>query len=81
MISLPSRIPCSCFLATTWGISSPKIAAQRKRMKEALKHDLWGTKWFMLPNPMYGSWESSFYDLDSDVSLEEISRRKFHQLR
>jgi predicted secreted acid phosphatase len=51
------------------------------RMSEAMKHNEWGTKWFMLPNPMYGSWESSLYDFDSSLSIDEISRRKFQQLR
>jgi 5'-nucleotidase (lipoprotein e(P4) family) len=51
------------------------------RMSEAMKHDEWGTKWFMLPNPMYGSWELSLYDFNSDLSMDEISRRKFQQLR
>jgi 5'-nucleotidase (lipoprotein e(P4) family) len=51
------------------------------RMSEAIKHNAWGTKWFMLPNPMYGSWESSLYDFKSDLSMDEISRRKSQQLR
>jgi 5'-nucleotidase (lipoprotein e(P4) family) len=51
------------------------------RMSAAMKHNQWGTKWFMLPNPMYGSWELSLYDFNSDLSMDEISRRKFQQLR
>jgi 5'-nucleotidase (lipoprotein e(P4) family) len=51
------------------------------RMSEAMKHNEWGTKWFMLPNPMYGSWESTLYDFNSDLSMDEISRRKFQHLR
>jgi 5'-nucleotidase (lipoprotein e(P4) family) len=50
------------------------------RMSEAMKHNEWGTKWFMLPNPMYGSWELSLYDFNSDLSMDEIARRKFQQL-
>jgi 5'-nucleotidase (lipoprotein e(P4) family) len=60
-------------------ISEYRTSAQA-RMSEAMKHE-WGTKWFMLPNPMYGSWESSLYDFNSDLSMDEISRRKFQQLR
>ena len=51
------------------------------RMSAALEYNEWGTKWFMLPNPMYGSWESSLYDFASGLSPEEISERKFKQLR
>jgi 5'-nucleotidase (lipoprotein e(P4) family) len=61
-------------------ISEYRASAQ-VRMSEAMKHNEWGTKWFMLPNPMYGSWESSLYDFDSSLSMDEISRRKFQQLR
>ena len=60
---------------------SENRGSTQMRIKEALKHDLWVTKWFMLPNPMHGSWESSLYDFDSDLSLEEISQCRFHQLR
>jgi 5'-nucleotidase (lipoprotein e(P4) family) len=61
-------------------ISEYRTSAQA-RMSEAMQHNEWGTKWFMLPNPMYGSWESSLYDFNSDLSMDEISRRKFQQLR
>jgi 5'-nucleotidase (lipoprotein e(P4) family) len=61
-------------------ISEYRTSAQA-RMSEAMKYNEWGTKWFMLPNPMYGSWESSLYDFNSDLSMDEISRRKFQQLR
>ena len=31
----------------------------------ALKYkDMWGTKWFMITNPMYGGWEAAIYDFD-----------------
>jgi acid phosphatase len=51
------------------------------RIQDALKHDFWGTRWFMLPNPMYGSWEGSLYGYRSDLGIEEISRTKEKQLR
>lgn len=51
------------------------------RISEANKHNQWGTKWFMLPNPMYGSWETSLYNFSSELKLEDISRRKLEHLR
>jgi 5'-nucleotidase (lipoprotein e(P4) family) len=51
------------------------------RMKEAFKHSNWGTKWFMLPNPMYGSWEGSLYDFRSDLGLDGIAQKKAEHLR
>jgi len=50
------------------------------RLREAQKYSQWGTKWFMLPNPMYGSWESTLYDFNAELSREEISQRKFKRL-
>lgn len=51
------------------------------RVKEAFKHSFWGTRWFMLPNPMYGSWEGSLYDFRSDLGLEGIAQKKADHLR
>ena len=50
------------------------------RLREAQKYNQWGTKWFMLPNPMYGSWESTLYDFNAELSREEVSQRKFKRL-
>ena len=55
-------------------------ASPQARMSEAFKHSQWGTKWFMLPNPMYGSWESSLYEFRSDLSAEEAAKRKIERL-
>ena len=55
--------------------------APHARVLEAKKHNNWGTKWFMLPNPMYGSWETSLHNFSSELELEEISRRKLEHLR
>lgn len=52
-----------------------------QRTAAAVKHHTWGTKWFMLPNPMYGSWEASLYDFRNDLGSEDVSKRKFDQLR
>jgi acid phosphatase len=40
----------------------------------------WGTKWIMLPNPIYGSWERSLYEFDNRLEPAEILRRKHSQL-
>ena len=56
-------------------------ATPQRRVDEALKHGEWGRKWFMLPNPMYGSWEASLYDFRPELNSEAISNRKLDQLR
>ena len=55
-------------------------ASPAERISAALKRSEWGTKWFMLPNPMYGSWEASLYDFRTDLSADEASRQKFNKL-
>jgi acid phosphatase len=40
----------------------------------------WGTKWIMLPNPIYGGWERSLYGFDYRLEPSEILRRKHSQL-
>lgn len=56
-------------------------AAPQTRVDEALKHEEWGRKWFMLPNPMYGSWEGALYDFRPELNSEAITTRKLDQLR
>lgn len=33
--------------------------------------EFFGKKWFMLPNPVYGSWDQALYNFDRDLSEEE----------
>jgi acid phosphatase len=50
------------------------------RITEALKHNEWGTKWILLPNPIYGSWVSSLYNFDFQLDRDEMLKRKFERL-
>ena len=40
----------------------------------------WGTRWFMLPNAQYGSWESTLFGGDYDLTREERIARKAARL-
>ncbi len=52
------------------------------RIRLVEKYDsYWGTKWFMLPNPLYGSWESSFYDSERRLKRFEQLERKYELLK
>jgi acid phosphatase len=37
----------------------------------------WGSKWIILPNPMYGSWEAALYPTDSQLPRQARVGRKF----
>jgi acid phosphatase len=52
-----------------------------ERVEAALAGSVWGTKWFLLPNPVYGSWIDSLHDFDFSVPRDEISNRTFQYLR
>jgi len=41
----------------------------------------WGTRWIVLPNPQYGSWESALIDHDYSLSPTEQLRRKRDHLQ
>jgi acid phosphatase len=43
--------------------------------------DRWGERWFILPNPMYGSWEAAAIGPGEDLSEEEERARKLDRLR
>ncbi|WP_337997213.1 5'-nucleotidase, lipoprotein e(P4) family [Oleispirillum naphthae] len=46
----------------------------RRRGQEVRSHaDRWGSKWIMLPNPVYGNWENAAYEYN--VKLDEQGRR------
>jgi 5'-nucleotidase (lipoprotein e(P4) family) len=40
----------------------------------------WGTKWFLIPNPIYGSWETSLYDHNYKTSAAEVTATKIEKL-
>ena len=41
----------------------------------------WQTRWILLPNPYYGSWERALLGNERQLSAEEILRRKLGRLR
>lgn len=52
------------------------------RMALAQQHaDRWGRQWIVLPNPMYGAWDTSLYDHDHGLSREEELDIKLDRLK
>lgn len=41
----------------------------------------WGTRWIVLPNPQYGSWEEAILGFDTRLTDEEMLRIKYDALR
>ena len=52
----------------------------RDEIAEAHK-DLWGTKWIIIPNPIYGSWERALYGFDNKLDHQQRLEAKLKHLR
>jgi 5'-nucleotidase (lipoprotein e(P4) family) len=57
--------------------SSP---AHRRELIDS-HEDNWGIKWFILPNTMYGSWETSLYESAGNPTEQQKQRLKYEALR
>lgn len=55
------------------------IADRQKVFDDARAH--WGVDWIAIPNPTYGSWESTAYGGDYKLPPEEQRRRKIEALK
>ena len=51
-----------------------KSVAERFAAVEA-NHDLWGKKFIVLPNAMYGTWESAIYNYERLTEAQKAERR------
>jgi acid phosphatase len=53
----------------------------QKRLELSNKYsDEWGTKWFMITNPMYGKWEGAIYDNVYPSSQDKAKQLRFQAL-
>jgi acid phosphatase len=53
-----------------------------KRKSLAYKYkDMWGSKWFMITNPMYGGWEAAIYDFEYPSDEEIASEIRIKNLK
>lgn len=60
---------------------SAAYGTPEQRLETAkVRADYWGTKWFLIPNPVYGSWEASLYNHDYKMSPADILIAKFKKL-
>ncbi|HET7300600.1 MAG TPA: HAD family acid phosphatase, partial [Oleiagrimonas sp.] len=60
-------------------LSGDTPAARRAQLKPYLK---WvGRRWFVLPNPTYGSWESVLFRNDHKLDLRQRRAAKLKALR
>ena len=54
----------------------------RERLEKAKAHrQYWGKRWILLPNGLYGSWESALYNYDNKLSAGEKFKLKYKYLK
>jgi acid phosphatase len=60
---------------------SAKNFSQQERNELVKKYEAyWGKKWFILPNPTYGSWQDALLNSNEHLSESEEANRKLQQL-
>ena len=52
----------------------------RKALADTYKH-MWGSKWFMITNPMYGRWEVSIYNNEYPDTEDELMQMRLEALK
>ena len=52
----------------------------RKELADTYKH-MWGSKWFMITNPMYGRWEVSIYNNEYPDTEDELMQMRLEALK
>ncbi len=62
-------------------ISGAKDTLENRERLAAKYHSQWGRRWFLFPNPVYGSWESALYGYDIAMSDVEVLGKKFETVK
>lgn len=61
-------------------VSAPRHPVSERNAFAAKYDSYWGTKWILLANPMYGSWEGAVLWNDPSLKVEERMKRKLDSL-
>jgi len=58
-----------------------KNGPEGRKSLAAKYQSYWGSRWIVLPNPMYGNWEAALYDFNYRLPRPEIVKRKIKALQ
>ncbi len=61
-------------------ISAKGISQKERAQLVENNQDKWGRLWYVLPNPVYGSWENALYNFDDSLSPAQIDSAKKERL-
>ena len=62
-------------------LSGIRVSSEERRRIALTHSSWWGERWIILPNPMYGSWESALYGNNPAMPKTEQLRLKQERLR
>ncbi len=62
-------------------VSGAQVSLNRRAGLFERHRAMWGSRWIMLPNPLYGSWESALTGFDYGLPDSERLRLKYEALR
>ena len=62
-------------------VAGSHTSARARRLLAQKYSAYWGSKWIVLPNPMYGHWEAALYGFDYRLSRSQQLERKYRGLR
>jgi 5'-nucleotidase (lipoprotein e(P4) family) len=60
--------------------AKPMSLQQRLDLLEKYS-SLWGERWILLSNPLYGSWEGALFDYQNGLSRQEMLKRKYNAMQ
>lgn len=61
-------------------LSGAHILPDQRLKLAATYQSYWGTKWILIPNPVYGSWERALYGYASGLPQAEKLNKKYEKL-
>jgi 5'-nucleotidase (lipoprotein e(P4) family) len=62
-------------------VSGVNTSVANRRVLSKTFQDYWGVKWFVLPNAMYGSWQTALYGSVASPDEQEMQRLKYEAIR
>ena len=60
-------------------VAEADTSVSARRAQGQSFREYWGTRWIVLPNPQYGSWDGALYDFDYGLSpLQRLEEKRAH---
>jgi len=63
------------------GVRGKGVTMTTRKVLAARHRDNWGTRWIVLPNPAYGSWQRATYGFQKSLTDHQIRQQKHQVLK